>query len=275
MQVQLGPDHPNTLGAMNNLARAYRDAGKFDQALLLHEDALKLMHANLGPNHPNTLGAMAEVRARRGRFAAAAADLVQVREVKPDNHLVWHQLAVLFIASGQFDVYREHCRKSVERFGRTTEPLIAERIAKVCLILPASGANLDLVVKMTDTAVAATNHVANAWFQLVKGMAEFRQGNFTAAIEWVSKTLPTETENEPGRDVEAYMVLAMANYQLKKNDEARAAFSKGAEIERTKLPKLESGDIGDKWEDWIIAHALLREAKALIEDTSETKAATK
>jgi hypothetical protein len=38
---------------------------------------------------------------------------------------------------------------------------------------------------------------------------------------------------------------------------------RGAEIEQ-KLPKLESGDIGEGWVDWIIAHALMSEAKALI-----------
>ena len=38
--------------------------------------------------------------------------------------------------------------------------------------------------------------------------------------------------------------------QLKQADQARAALAKGAEIERTKLPKLESGDIGQGWLDY-------------------------
>jgi hypothetical protein len=55
----------------------------------------------------------------------------------------------------------------------------------------------------------------------------------------LNKTL-TKTK-DPQQEVEAYMVLAMAHYQLKQTDEARRIYARGAEIERTKLPKLESG----------------------------------
>ena len=43
---------------MNNLAWAYRHAGKLDQALPLYEETLKLRKAKLGPDHPDTLGSM-------------------------------------------------------------------------------------------------------------------------------------------------------------------------------------------------------------------------
>ena len=38
----LGPEHPDTLTSMNNLAAAYRGAGKLDLALPLFEETLKL-----------------------------------------------------------------------------------------------------------------------------------------------------------------------------------------------------------------------------------------
>ena len=37
-------------------------------------------------------------------------------ELHPENHEDWHALAPLLVASGQLDVYREHCRKSAGRF---------------------------------------------------------------------------------------------------------------------------------------------------------------
>ena len=43
---------------MNNLAIAYPSAGKFDQALPLAEETLKLEKAKLGPDNPHTLGSM-------------------------------------------------------------------------------------------------------------------------------------------------------------------------------------------------------------------------
>jgi len=36
-------------------------------------------------------------------------------------------------------------------------------------------------------------------------------------------------------------------------------------ISDTELPKLDSGELGDSWIDWIIVHARSREATALIE----------
>jgi hypothetical protein len=57
----------------------------------------------------------------------------------------------------------------------------------------------------------------------------------------------------------------MAQHCSKQADEANAALAKGVEIAESNLPKLDSGDLGDGWIDWIIAHALMREAKALIE----------
>jgi hypothetical protein len=107
---------------------------------------------------------------------------------------------------------------------------------------------------------------------LVKGLAEYRQGRFLSAIECINKTL-TETGKEFVRDVQAYAVLAMAHHQLKQTDEAHTAFAKGAEIERMKLAKLESGYLGENWLDWILAHAFMREAKEIMRD--ETKITAK
>jgi serine/threonine protein kinase len=51
----LGPDHPDTLLSMNNLAVAYQDAGQLDLALPLFEETLRLRTARRGPEHPETL----------------------------------------------------------------------------------------------------------------------------------------------------------------------------------------------------------------------------
>src|SRR5207244_10161440 len=126
--------------------------------------------------------------------------------------------------------------------------------AKDCLLLPSSGADLESVARMVETAVSAgTNHWANSWFQLVKGLAEYRQGRFASAVEWSQKALSRTGENF-NRDVEAYMVLAIARHQLKQTDEAQATLAKGLEVADTRLPKLDSGDLGGAWLDWIIAH---------------------
>jgi tetratricopeptide (TPR) repeat protein len=51
----LGPDHPDTLTARNNLAADYQQVGRTDEAITLHEQNLADRERVLGPDHPDTL----------------------------------------------------------------------------------------------------------------------------------------------------------------------------------------------------------------------------
>jgi tetratricopeptide (TPR) repeat protein len=51
----LGPDHPDTLASVNNLAIACQEAGRKAEAVRLHEQALAGRVRALGPEHPDTL----------------------------------------------------------------------------------------------------------------------------------------------------------------------------------------------------------------------------
>ena len=55
MADTLGPDHPHTLGSRNNLANAYQDAGRLDDAITLYGKTLEDFENLLGPRHPSTL----------------------------------------------------------------------------------------------------------------------------------------------------------------------------------------------------------------------------
>ena len=57
-EVKLGPDHPDTVKRMDDLAAAYIDAGHPERALPLLEKTLKLRKAKLGPTYPDTLTTM-------------------------------------------------------------------------------------------------------------------------------------------------------------------------------------------------------------------------
>jgi WD40 repeat protein/Flp pilus assembly protein TadD len=217
-------------------------------------------------------GLEAEVRVRtasglahapHGHFAEAAADFARVTQLRPDDHEVWHWQAVALVQAGQLDAYRALCKQSLRRFAETTDPNTADRIAKDYLMLPGSGPDLAIAAKMAETAVSApTNHPQLTWFRFVKGLAEYRQGHFANAVDWMQKVL-AHAGDFSTRDVEAYMVLAMAHYRLNQDGDAGVALGKGVEIAERELRKLESGDLGAGWIDWIIAHALMREAKDL------------
>jgi tetratricopeptide (TPR) repeat protein len=57
-KVKLGPDHPETLRSMSNLADNYRAAGRLDAALPLLEEVLRLRKAKFGDDHPDILTSM-------------------------------------------------------------------------------------------------------------------------------------------------------------------------------------------------------------------------
>ena len=51
---RLGPDHPELLYSMNNLANAYGGAGRFDDALPMHEEVLRRRRATSAPITPTS-----------------------------------------------------------------------------------------------------------------------------------------------------------------------------------------------------------------------------
>jgi tetratricopeptide (TPR) repeat protein len=207
-----------------------------------------------------------DLRAIAGRWKEAAADFSLVVKFEPENHLDYHALAPLLVASGDLDGYRRVRPEIIARFGKTKDPAIAERMVKDCLILPASSeAELAALAAMADVAVAAgPNHSSAAFFRFAKGLCEFRQGDFTSASDSMEQVLTRAGEYD-FRDAQAYMVLAMCRHQLNQPKEARAALAKGNEIANVNLPRIERGNVGVHWFDWITAHALQREAIALIE----------
>ena len=259
----LGNEHPDVANSRDDLVELLLRERKFDEAEQLFDDLLTPA-AERQPKSAGLLSARGNLRARTGHWKEAAADFSRVVEFEPEDPEAYRLLAPLLVQSGDLEGYRRHCARIVARFGGTYDPVIAERMAKDCLILPSPGADLTTESNWANTAVTeGENHPYLAYFQFVKGLAEYRQGHFASAAEWTQKVL-TQTGEVPFRDVEAYMVMAMAQHRSRQPDQARAALAKGVEIAETKLPKLDSGDLGDDWLDWIIAHALMSEAKALL-----------
>jgi len=227
------------------------------------------------PDKPRNAGLFsnrAELLARRGRWKEAAVDMTKAIEIAP-THWLYYELAPLLVAGGDLEAYRQLCQKMQTRFPQTKNPDIAERMAKACLILPSSGADLGVMGAWADTAVTLgkTNR-SLPYYQFSKGFVDYRQGQLDNVAEWISQSLVGTNPSDDSRRVESYAVLAMSRYHLKQPEEARAALQKGTEIVDEKLPKLDSGDLGDDWREWIIAQALMVEAKALIEGDGASSA---
>jgi len=238
------------VGAKLNTAGMLLSEGQFDKAEALMSDVPPIVPASSA-----VYNVIAGEHARRKQWTAAITNYSRSVATDPSNHMAYHWLAPLLVQAGDLAGYRRHCQRELQRFQGTSDPTTAERMAKDCLLLPPAPADLPAIVQWADTAVAAgSGHNYWAYFQLVKGLAEYRQGHFSEALKW----LPEVAANEPtpAHAVQAYLIWAMTEYRLNKPDEARSLLAKGEALADT--------NSGGPWNDRLIAQLLDREAKALI-----------
>jgi serine/threonine protein kinase/tetratricopeptide (TPR) repeat protein len=112
LERTLGPDHPHTLNALNNLALAYRDAGKLPEAISLLERVRDAKIAELGPDHPDTLATLNNLGGAyqaAGKLPEAISLIERVRDARlaelgpdhPDTLTALHNLAMAYQAAGR------------------------------------------------------------------------------------------------------------------------------------------------------------------------------
>ena len=110
----LGPHYPDTLISRNNLASAYRDAGRLDEAIALFEQNLEDRTRILGPHYPDTLisrNNLASAYRDAGRLDEAIALFEQNLEDRtrilgphhPDTLISRHNLASAYQDAGRLD----------------------------------------------------------------------------------------------------------------------------------------------------------------------------
>jgi eukaryotic-like serine/threonine-protein kinase len=237
--------------------------------------------------------------AQHGYWKEAAQAMAEALEAAPQDHMLYHSVAPLLVATGDLAGYRQICQRILAQFAGTNNPLspdyiaraalaagswlvplkgdpaVADRMAKDCLILPTSGADLRLVGELADVAVKeGEKNRFLPYFHCTRGLADYRHGDYGAAISWMQKTLA----NERGRAghqwddylyVEAYAVIAMAHHRMGAGADARSALAKAVQYGRNCLVPLESRQIGSTWRDWIVARTLLDEAEQLIGDSKK------
>jgi eukaryotic-like serine/threonine-protein kinase len=259
---RFGVGNPSSVEALNNLLDVLLAQHKDVEAEQLLGDWVQAAPEGQ-PQKADVLRTRLTFFARRGRWKEAVADATKLVGLELGEHWNYHLLAPLQAQAGDLDGYRKTCQQVVARFRETKDANIAERMVKDCLILPDSGTDLLVAGVWAATAVSLSkDRGAMPWIQFSQSLAEYRRGHFAGAVDWAQKAL-SHAGDILERDVEAYMVLAMAQYGSKQAEEASAVLGKGVELAEKRLPKLDSGDLGN-WHDWIIAHFLMREALALI-----------
>jgi tetratricopeptide (TPR) repeat protein len=233
--------------------------GLFDKAEELMSDVPPLIPSSSGIY--NVLG---NLRGHQGQWQRAITNFVKSIEVDPTNHIGFQYLAPLYVQTGDLKVYYQLRERILREFGTNSDPTVAERMAKVSMILPPPADALETLAKMASVSVGA-GPTAEYWayYEMVKGLAEYRQAYFADAVEWLQKVV--SKGGDPARTVQAYAVLAMAQYQQGQRSEARATLAAGNALADKDLET----DKVLNWHDRITALALLREAGALVQSDSK------
>lgn len=238
----------------------------------LPEMPFQFAHVSIERAEPATLQWLDEwdVLAESSRFRESAAELSEVIDLDP-SAVSQYVLTPLLIESGRIGEYRTHCKAMLDQYEKTTSPSIAEQTAKSCLLLPASVDKPGLARAAAVAARAVELSKKGDWMHwrlMTRGLAEYRTGQYNAALqtEAQSRNSPEIEEdlNGPSCEADTYFISAMAHVKLNQMFKARADLNQALEIIRTKLPKLDSGDLGRRWFDTLMANIIMREACPMI-----------
>jgi serine/threonine protein kinase len=259
-----GSEQPPPFEWLNNVMETLLRESQFDGAETVLNKLLPPA-AIRNPRFADVIVFRAHVLACRGKWAEALPDALRVLQYRPAEANTYHTLSPLLVVTTNLDAYRALCPKIVDRFRGVTDPSSADKMAKDCLILPASGADLPSVAAMSETAVTAGKGM-NVYrlFQCCKALAEYRQGHWSEAISLAANAAQ---ESWPYCRGESLAVLAMSEYRFNQVAAARADLAQCEQVVQEEMPRFGSV-LGFDWRDWIIVHALLTEARALIEGQS-------
>lgn len=216
-----------------------------------------------------------ELMAEAGHFAEAATDLAEVIASDESEDAKLYLLTPLLIQSGRIADCANHCKSMLDRFESTTNPAIAERTAKSCLWVPLA-LNPEDLARATNLAARAVNLSAKGawlhWRWMTRGLAEYRSGHYEDALKTEALAQKASAHapdlNAPACEADACFISAMAHEQLKEKHQAHSDLVYGLKIAGNKLPKLDSGDLGLRWFDTLMANILMREASETVAGAS-------
>ncbi|WP_020473558.1 protein kinase domain-containing protein [Zavarzinella formosa] len=191
---------------------------------------------------------------RLGRAEELQAVWAKVFEGDPPKHDDWYGYAELCLFVGREEDYALARHALLAKFGGSSEPYVAERVSRACLLRPVSGDDLVRAVALANRAAAADQSrysLVHHAFQFVRGLAEYRQGRYDQAI--------TTMQGEASRALgpAPRLVLAMARHRSGQAEEARKTLAAAIASHDWRASQIRDQD------GWI-CHSLRREAEELI-----------
>jgi serine/threonine-protein kinase len=244
--------NPNSAFYRTPLGKCLEVRGRFDEALDQYRQAAALNPQ--GPQGPQTRSELRAALTRRGPGEEARATWQTALDADPPGYENWYGHAELCLFLGREDKYRRARRALIDKFGATSDRYVAARTARACLLLPATEDALREAGALAERAADVTlwkYPASNPIYVFVRGLAEYRQGRFDAAIA----TMQGEASRETGPGPR--LVLALALHGSGRVEEARKALAAAVQAHDWRASRMTDP------EQWVL-HVLRREAEAAI-----------
>ena len=186
--------------------------------------------------------------------------------------------APLLLEAGNLAGYDHMRRMELVRLAGTSNPIAAEQLLKTSLLAPAEPATMTILeplAKVLTDSLASKDPAINdsfnaAWRTLALALLQYRQGNFTAVVDWLE-----ECSSYPGQApscvATTHILRGMALIRLGKTQAAEAELDLGRKpVENLFARKLELNDSkSGLLAGWLMARILLHEADELLPAQSE------
>jgi serine/threonine-protein kinase len=182
----------------------------------------------------------------------------------------WFEYAAVQLLAGNWDGYRQTCKTMLEAGQKgKLRPYLA---ARACTLASGSVPEMALVAKLA--AIVASSEVHARWWLTEQGALCCRTKRYQDAVLVLGKSL--RATSKPGAQVLNWYWLALANYKLGDQNEARSWLTKAVawlDSVGEEMPS-NANALDLHRHNWLEAHILRREAEALIRPTdrrSDTK----
>ncbi|MGP0065188.1 MAG: hypothetical protein ACLQGP_16510 [Isosphaeraceae bacterium] len=119
--------------------------------------------------------------------------------------------AAAWLAANNQSAYRDACAELMDRFGRTNDPVLAERVARVCSLDASSGVDRDVLSGLADRALKAGPK--NNPFLTTRGAVSSYAGNLEAAaklFDEAAKAKPSSFSPWSSPEPSTFLLLSRA-----------------------------------------------------------------
>lgn len=246
---------------LSNLGKTTDARAEFEAVCMLRKKLVEQF-----PDEPTYRRELRNSLVALGRTAEAIPHLVAAWERSPHDTLLLLEIVALQSWFGQGQAVHATCQKAISLAKDSADPTTAERTAKVCCLRGgADAAQIEAALALAEKSVRlGGDHPSMGFFQMARGMAQYRAGQYADASETL-KPLAETSPTDSFLSLTSAFYRAMALYRCGQEAQAQELASQ-AVTNMKPLPADEQNPLtGNANHDDLILWLSYKEAASFIE----------